>query len=201
MKKSILKRWGLTEKTLTELVDENPSLRGILIGYAAEKKFHDTFLNHPDISEKSKDDDHNRKLKGDRRIIYKGHSFVFEVKSLQTNSVRKLGDDAWTGNTQVDASDCRNVKFPDGSELKTTCLLRDEFDILAVNCFAFGDKWKFAFALNSDLPQNNYIKYSEYQRRYLLPTSIKVKWPLESPFVEDPFVLLNKLVRQRISEA
>lgn len=194
--KSILKRWGITEQDLTELVDQNPSLRGILLGYVAERKFHETYLDHPAITEKGKDDDHDRTRKGDRRITYKGRSLVIEVKSLQTNLVKNLGDDCWMGKSQVDASDSREVTFPDGSKLKTTCLLRGEFDLLAVNCFAFGDQWRFAFALNSELPQNTYKKYTEYQRQYLLPTLITVEWPLKPPFTENPFELLDRLATQ-----
>jgi len=165
-----------------------------LLGYVAERKFHEIFLNHPAITEKSKDDDHDRTRKGDRRIIYKGKSLVIEVKSLQTNSVKNLGDDCWLGKSQVDASDSREVTLPDGSTLRTTCLLRGEFDLLAINCFAFGEKWRFAFVLNSELPQNTYKKYSEYQRKHLLPTLITVEWPLKPPFTENPFELLDKLV-------
>ena len=94
-KKTILERWEITAQELTELVDQNPSLRGILLGYVAEKKFHNAFLNHPDISEANKDDDHNRKKKGDRRIIYKGKPIIIEVKSLQTNLVEKIDQDKW----------------------------------------------------------------------------------------------------------
>ena len=46
--------------------------RGMILGYVAEKKFHHQFLDHPDITEKNKDDDHDRSKKGDRRIVYKG---------------------------------------------------------------------------------------------------------------------------------
>lgn len=190
---SILKRWGISEHDLTELVDQNPSLRGILLGYVAERKFHETFLDHPAITEKGKDDDHDRTRKGDRRITYKGTSLVIEVKSLQTNLVKNLGNDCWAGKSQVDASDSREVTFPNDSTLKTTCLLRGEFDLLAVNCFAFGDRWRFAFALNSELPQNTYKRYTEYQRKHLLPTLIAVEWPLKPPFTENPFELLDRL--------
>jgi hypothetical protein len=123
-KRSILDRWEITEEQLTELVDENPSLRGMIVGYVAEKKFHDKFLNHHLITEASKDDDHDRTRKGDRRIVYKGHTFIVEVKSLQTNMCKKVGDDEWTGKSQVDGSDRRIVSFEDGSELNTTLLLR-----------------------------------------------------------------------------
>jgi hypothetical protein len=190
---SILKRWGISEQDMTELVAQNPSLRGILLGYVAERKFHEIFLNHPAITWKSKDDDHDRARKGNHRITYKGKELVIEVKSLQTNLVKNLGGDCWSGKSQVDASDSRELTFPDGGILKTTCPLRGEFDLLAVNCFAFGEQWRFAFALNSELPQNTYKKYTEYQRRHLLPTLIAVEWPLQPPFTEDPFALLDKL--------
>jgi hypothetical protein len=77
----------------------------MMLGYITEKKFHDIFLNDPKITEKGKDDDHNRKLKGDRRIVYKDSSFTVEVKSLQTSMVKDLGNDSWSGKAQVDASD------------------------------------------------------------------------------------------------
>ncbi len=194
---SVLKRLGISEQDLTELADQNPSLWGVLLGYVAERKFHETFLEHPAITEKGKDDDHDRKRKGDRRIIYKGETVVIEVKSLQTNLVKNLGDDCWMGKTQVDASDRREVTFPDGSTLETTCLLRGEFDLLAVNCFAFGDQWRFAFALNSELPQNTYKKYTEYHRKHLLPTLIAVEWPLKPPFTDNPFELFDRLVADK----
>lgn len=191
---SILTRWGITEGELTELVDRNPSLRGILLGYVAEKKFHDRYLSAPDIAEASKDDDHDRSKKGDRRIRYKGRTYLIEVKSLQTNSVKQRGPDEWFGKTQVDASDSRVVRFEDGSSLKTTCLLRGEFDVLAVNCFAFGNAWRFAFALNDELPANIFRKYTEEQQANLLPTLIAVTWPLQPPFTENLIELLERLV-------
>ena len=190
---SILKRWKITEHDLSEIVARNPSLRGILIGYVAEKKLQDMLLNHPDVTDVSEVDDHDRTRKGDRRLTYKGQIFIIEVKSIQTNSVRNPGDDQWTGKAQVDASDRREVTFPDGSTLATTCLLRGQFDILAINCFAFGGQWRFAFALNSELPANVYRRYTEYQRRHLLPTLVTVDWPLTPPFQEDPIPLMGRL--------
>lgn len=196
-RKSILDRWGVSEEQLTYLIDENPSLRGILLGYVAERKFHDAFLEHPEIEEKEKDDDHNRKKKGDRRIKYKGRTLTIEVKSLQTAMVKNLGNDRWEGKAQVDGSDRRIVKFPDGSELNTTLLLRGEFDLLAVNCFAFGEQWRFVFAKNSDLPFSNYKKYTEAQRRQLIASLVSVKWPPEPPFSADPYPLLDELVKEK----
>jgi hypothetical protein len=196
-KESILQRWGITEEQLTELVDQNPSLRGMMLGYVAEKKFHDLFLDHPEITEKGKDDDHDRSKKGDRRIVYKGKTLIIEVKSLQTAMVKNLGGDVWEGKSQVDGSDRRIIKFPDGSELNTTLLLKGEFDLLAVNCFAFGGSWRFVFAKNKDLPTSNYKKYTEEQRKQLIASLVPVKWPPQAPFTDNPFTLLDDLVDEQ----
>ena len=197
MKKSILERWEISEEEFTELIDENPSLRGMNLGYIAEKKFHDQFLNHPSIIYSSKDDDHDRSKKGDRRIIYRGHEFIVEVKSLQTNMCKKLDEDKWEGKAQVDGSDRRVIKFSDGTELNTTLLLRGEFDLLAVNCFAFGEKWRFVFAKNVDLPKSSYKKYSIEQREQLIASLVPIKWPPVEPFSDDPFKLLDELITEK----
>lgn len=195
-KKTILERWEISEQEFTELIDSNPSLRGMNLGYIAEKKFHDQFLNHKDITEVAKDDDHDRTKKGDRRISYKNKEFIIEVKSLQTNMCKDHGDGTWSGKAQVDGSDRRIVKFADGSDLNTTLLLRGEFDILAVNCFAFGEEWKFAFAKNSDLPTSSYKKYTEEQRSQLIASLVPVTWPPKHPFTDNPFELLDELMSE-----
>lgn len=196
-RKSILDRWGISVEEFTELIDQNPSLRGINLGYVAEKKFHDLFLGHPEITESLKDNDHDRGRKGDRRFRYRGHEFVVEVKSLQTNMCRDLGNDVWEGKSQVDGSDRRIVRFPDGTALNTTLLLRGEFDLLAVNCFAFGEKWRFAFAKNSDLPTSSFRKYTEEQRSQLIASLVPVTWPPRIPFFDNPFVLLDEIIKER----
>jgi hypothetical protein len=148
----ILECLDMTEEELTKLIKGNPSLRGMLYGYAAEFQFDKSLRNNPDITEICKDDDHDRHHKGDCKIVYKGKTLVIEVKSLQTNTVKDLGADQWSGKAQVDGSDRRKVTFPDGTTLETTLLLRGEFDLLAVACFAFGESWRFVYAKNEDLP-------------------------------------------------
>jgi hypothetical protein len=194
MRESILSEWDITEQEFTKLVKCNPSLRGMILGYIAEHKFQTMFLNHPAISSTSKDDDHDRSKKGDRRIVYKGKTITIEVKSLQTNTVKKIGDDLWEGKSQVDGSDKRIVTFPDHSELNTTLLLRGEFDILAVNCFSFGGKWRFIFCKNSDLPTSTFKKYTEVQQNGLIASLISVNWPPKPPFTINLFQLLDELL-------
>lgn len=38
MKQSILDRWEISDIELTNIVDENPSLRGFIFGYVSEYK-------------------------------------------------------------------------------------------------------------------------------------------------------------------
>jgi hypothetical protein len=193
-KKSILDVWEITEAELTELVNSNPSLRGMLLGYVAEYKFQSLVLNNPLITSSYKDDDHSRSKKGDRRIIYKGKEFIIEVKSLQTRMVKSFPNDRWEGKTNVDGSDRRIVHFPDGTELNTTLLLRGQFDILAVNCFAFGNKWRFIFCKNQDLPTSNFSKYTETQRNELIASLITVTLPPTPPFTDNLFTLLREML-------
>lgn len=83
MTDSILKRWDITVEELTQVVDQNPSLRGMLLGYLAEIKLEKLWLRRGGISDTSKRDDHDRKKKGDRIVVYKGREFIFESKSLR----------------------------------------------------------------------------------------------------------------------
>ena len=197
MPKTILDRWDMTPEELTELVENNPSLRGMILGYLAELKLEKLWLSGDDVSEVTKHDDHDRKKKGDRVIRYKGQEVIFESKSLQSAMIEKT-EEGWIGKAQVDASDRREVVLPDNSRVTTTCLLKGEFDILAVNVFAFEEKWRFVFAKNSDLPTSNYRNYTPYQRQHLLATLVTVHWPPRPPFSDEPFTLMNEIIQERI---
>ena len=193
MQDSILDRWDFTVEELTQLIGDNPSLRGMVLGYLAELKLESIWLTDERFSDVSKHDDHDRVRHGDRVASYRDKLFTFESKSLQTATVQRTLE-GWRGRAQVDASDRRSLTLPDGSTVSTTCLLRGEFDILAVNLFAFGEEWRFAFAKNSDLPGSRYTGYSEYQRQHLLATMVDVSWPPEPPFRTDLFELLDEMV-------
>lgn len=183
-----------------EIVNENPSLGGMISGYAAEVKLRGILTSIEEVTDLGKPDDHDRFAKGDRIILYKGQLFKIESKSLQSNSVYR-DSDGIKGKVQVDASDKREVTFPDGSKLQTTCLLADEFDILSINLFAFGGGWKFAFVRNSDLPKSTYRKYTPYQRSHLLATSVSVSLPLPDRYYDDPQALLDEMVIERLAKS
>ena len=192
---NILTEWGITPDQLTELLDENPSLRGMLLGYVAELKLKEIVTSIPDVSYTVKFDDHNRKKKGDLYVIYRDMAFDLESKSLQSSMVK--WDDqkkCWLGKAQVDASDKCEITLPNGTSLSTTLLQRGEFDILAVNCYAFEGKWRFVFARNSDLPHSNYHRYSEDQKKFLIASLIPITWPPEPPFYANLETLLDEMV-------
>lgn len=235
---TILDIWGISAEYLTAVVNDNPSLKGMLLGYVAERKLRDLFEKDSRVSNLRKDDDHDRTKKGDLVISYRDQEFKIEVKSLQTNSIDILDVSGnwvpmiskirskpdgkkskysylqnlefvkidpehrkkakYRGKVQCDASDRRPVKIPTGGAIETTCLLVGEFDVLAAGLFGFRSQWDFGFALNRDLPRTK--KYPPEISNQLIATLIPVSLPLESPFVEDPFVLLDRLVEERQSK-
>jgi len=48
---SILRRWDMTPEELTELVEQNPSLRGVLLGYIAEGKLRKMWFARPEFTQ------------------------------------------------------------------------------------------------------------------------------------------------------
>ena len=193
---NILEELGLTVDELTELIHSNPSLRGMVIGYAAEQKLKGILQSTDEITYIGKPDDHDRINRGDHIIHYKGRPFSIEIISLQTKMIAKDGD-IWRGRSQVDASDRRTVILANGNALETTLLTVGEFDVLAVNCFAFGLGWNFVFAKNGDLPRSRYRNYSAEVRNQLLASLVPVSWPPEPPFSDNLLTVLDILIGDR----
>ena len=196
----ILEDWGISLEELGIILSERPSVRGILIGFLAEYKLAPLFRDAR-IHAFKRYDDHDRNRPSDFGFIYEGLPFSVEVKSLQTGSVRRTDDGGWRGAAQVDASDKRPVLLPNGETVATTCLVAGEFDLLAVNIFEFGHTWRFAFVKNSDLPRSPSKKYTAEQQACLLATSVKVTWPLQAPFRDEPFSLLEELALEKRQSA
>lgn len=117
-----------------------------------------------------------------------------EFDSLSTEE--RVGG-AYEGRLQCDASDRRIVRLRDGAEIATTCLRVGEFDVLAACLFGFRERWDFGFALNRDLPRSSFRNYDAGIREQLLASLVPATWPLREPFVADPFILLDRLVRER----
>lgn len=194
---TILEKWEITAEELSDIIHKNPSLRGMIFGYVAEHKLHAILEAIPGVTELGKDDDHDRKQKGDRVFSYHGQKIRVEVKSLQTNSIKTLEDESMVASYQCDASDRRIITLPNGEQVNTTCLQVGEFDIVAVNCFGFRNYWEFGFALNSDLPRSRFRGYTEDQQKYLLSSLMPITWPIQAPYTQDVESLLRTIIERR----
>lgn len=202
--KSFLDKLSITLEELDAVLEENPSLRGTIIGYLGEIKLRGLLSENEQITVLPKPDDHDRSQKYDLPIEYKGHTFKIEVKSLQTNSIKvphKRKDIDFQATVQCDASDCRSIVLPNGKTVTTTCLLYGDFDILAVNMYMFNKKWEFAFALNEKLPHTG--KGSKKHpipkncQNYLMKTSFSITYPIEGFFTSDICSLMDYLIEKR----
>ncbi|MFN8485151.1 MAG: restriction endonuclease [Anaerolineae bacterium] len=191
----ILERWQVTPEELDEIVTANPSLRGFMLGYVAEYKLRKLWFQDERVVGLVKYANHDRTRKGDLSFFYKGLEMSVEVKSLQTATIKKVGDE-YSATFQCDASDKRMVYLRGGESVVTTCLVVGDFDLLAVNLFALTNEWRFAFAKNRDLPRSRYRGYTPEQRDQLLATLMKIKWPLESPFYAELYQLLDEIVQE-----
>ena len=190
----------MTLAELDEIVSARPSLRGFLFGYLNEYKLRRMWFSGSQIRDIVLYDNHDRRHKGDMSFTYKGVPVAVECKALQTSTVRQVNGQ-YSGKFQCDASDRRKVHLPGGEELETTCLVVGEFDLLAVGLFEFGQQWRFAFAANSDLPRSKYSRYTPEQRRRLLAATMAITWPLCAPFRDEPFAVLDAIVRRKKNRA
>lgn len=198
----LLDRLDISVEELENLIDANPSLRGFIIGYLAEAKLTARLAADSRITKLVKFDDHDRTNKHDLVITYRGKEFTIEIKSLQSATVRACDGRWFTGaevvaKFQCDASDRRTVLLADGSSVTTTCLRYGDFDIIAVNLFAFEKGWQYGFALNRDLPHSTYRKYPAEVQKLLIKSLVPISHPLQPPFTDDLFRLLDVLYRER----
>jgi hypothetical protein len=196
--------WDMSMSEMNRVLDRNPSIRGMVHGYLAEEKLKRTYWEPRDeVTDLRSPDDHDRNKKADWIFDYEGERIYCEVKSLQSNHIERTttidGDRQWTGKFQCDASDRRSVTLPDGREMETTCLVVGEFDLLAINLFEFGGEWRWAFALNEDLPRTPYSGYDPDVRQHLSKGTMDIEWPLtpESPYEAEPWGLLEREIAAR----
>jgi|AntRauMinimDraft_2_1070382.scaffolds.fasta_scaffold00480_5 hypothetical protein len=186
----------VTNEDLNELLESNPSLRGMIMGYLAEIKLKDKWFNDDRITSIYKPDDHNRNIKADWVIEYNGYEYTIEVKSIQSNSIKTVEDSNkhfLKGKFQCDASDSRFIELENSENIKTTCLKKGQFDILAINLYPFTGNWDFAFAKNNDLPTTNYSKYDSNVQNQLLKGTMNISYPFCEPYYSNPYNLLDNI--------
>lgn len=173
-----------------------PSLRGMILGYIAEEMFEKYvpqqygFISADDIESH---DDHDRRFnKSDRTISTNGRLYRVQLKSIQTNSIkRNLETGLLQADVQNDASDSRTVVLPNGSSIVTTCYARGDYDILAVPLFPFTGEWRYAYKRNIDCRSTTSNKYTDEDAEYLLATTELITWPLTDDWHDNLADLLD----------
>ena len=70
--KNLLERWQLTRQELSEIISQNPSMRGLLLGYVAEYKLRKLWFSDERIERAIKYDDHDRSRPSDLEVHYNG---------------------------------------------------------------------------------------------------------------------------------
>jgi hypothetical protein len=183
-------RWADSE-TILRVLEETPSVRGMVYGNFAEAMFADALvaMGVP-VKDQQRDDDH-AKTKSDRTFRRVDRAYTVQLKSMQTNSIAQLDDDTFAAKIQCDASDKRPIKLPNGHTVDTTCYQTGEFDVLAVPLQPFLGEWSYAFRLNETLPRTKSTKYAPEDREYLLATLVPIVWPLDDAWTTDLFGLLD----------
>jgi hypothetical protein len=191
-------RWARAE-TIIQVLEETPSVRGMVYGNFAEAMFADYLveLGVP-VEDQSRDDDH-AKTKSDRTFRRGGEQYTVQLKSMQTNSIKQIEDGTFTAKIQCDASDKRPVDLPNGHRVATTCYKAGEFDVLAVPLQPFLGEWRYAFRLNSTLPRTTWGGYDDEDKKYLLATLVPISWPLGDDWTMDLFDLLD-VAKENVSE-
>lgn len=187
---------SISPEQLVQSIKRAPSLRGMILGYIAEEMF-EVYVRktYPKLVEANieRHDDHDRRFnKSDRTIAHAGRIYRIQLKSIQTNSIKRcLTSGRLRADVQNDASDRRSVTFADGSTLETTCYLRGDYDILAVPLFPFTGNWTFAYKRNIDCRSSMSDKYTKAQRDQLLATTEILEWPLSDGWSDNLYDLLD----------
>lgn len=184
---------GFSKEEIEDVITENPSLRGYLQGYLAEVSLKKKLLSIEHVTEVTKIPDQAPE-KGDLKVIYKGIPITIEVKSLLTKSVKAdVLHDTWQGTVGIRNSDSREIDVEGLGTIKATNLLRGEFDVLAISCYAVSGEWDFVYMENEFIPPRDYCTPS------LLKASFVVN-PETTPCLEsDLSIILSRVYDKKQS--
>ena len=176
---------GITIEILIEIMNENPSLRGMIQGYISEWKLRHQLLNVEGVTSVTKIQDQDPE-KGDFKVIYLGETITIEAKSVSTDSTKwDTLNDTWEGTVSLKSTDTREITI-NNKGIRCTHLERGQFDILAISCFAVWNEWDFKFM------ENEYLPSSHFSDRYL-KTSFKVNPDTTPCLVPNPKEILHSV--------
>jgi len=186
----------LSEFTTEEIessIEENPSLRGYLQGYLAEIALKKQLLLLPGVISVEKIPDQS-KDKGDFKVIYKGSPVVIECKSILTDSIKfDTLNDTWYGRVPLRAAKARNINVEGLGIVNTAHFFKNQFDILAISCYAIDGKWEFLFV------ETEYLSIKSPSMPGLLKSNLVVN-PLTTPCVtSDITSVLESVISKKAS--
>lgn len=131
---------NLNVAQLTELLEENPSLRGMCVGYAIEYHVRSQLLQDPLVNSVLKMSDHSRESKFDFLVDTAVGDVRVEVKMLQNNGAIRMSK-SYSGST-----DCAEA-----GSIATFDILKSNLDVLAVSNPLTGRTY---FVRSEDLPDS-----------------------------------------------
>lgn len=203
--------WKLDPEEFNRVIHTNSNALSAIFGYVAEERLREMYLeDHPDIENIRTPEDQDSSDKGDWAFEYKGEKMKIEVKSLQTHTIEEVNPDQETLTEDGDepvrykagfhlkgTSDQRTVQH-EGEEYNTTLMdVEDsDIDIMAVNLYKIKDEWDFAFLKVEDLPRSK-GNYPDSLREKLARSQIRLTIPLDEPFTDDLFDLMDTVLEER----
>jgi hypothetical protein len=203
--------WKLDPEEFNRIIHQNSNALSAIYGYVAEERLREMFLEEDDRVENIRSpEDQDSTDKGDWAFDWRGEPMKIEVKSLQTHTIKRVdstqttfdgGDEQaieWEAGFHLKGtSDQRKVEY-NGETFDTTLMnvADTDVDIMAVNLYRIEDEWRFAFLRVEDLPRSK-GNYPEGLREQLARSQIKLTIPLQDPFTDDLYGLMDEVLRDR----
>lgn len=204
--------WQLDTEEFNRIINQNSNALSAIYGYVAEERLRETFLEEDCRVENVRSpEDQDSADKGDWAFDYRGESMKIEVKSLQTHTIQavdtdqtKFGEDTdetrWKAGFHLKGTSDQRIVEYEGEEYSTTLMNveKSDVDIMAVNLYRIEDEWQFAFLRVDDLPRSK-GSYPDGLREQLAKSQIRLTIPLEEPFTEDLYGLMDQILHERQS--
>lgn len=204
--------WKLDPEEFNRIIHDNSNALSAIFGYVAEERLQEDYLEEDDrVTNLRSPEDQDAQDKGDWAFQWRGEPMKIEVKSLQTHTIQKVesSQSTLTNNDKElvkykagfhlkGTSDQRTITY-NGKEYNTTLMNVGEtdVDIMAVNLYKVKDEWDFAFLKVEDLPRSKGSSYPEGLREKLARSQIKLTIPLQDPYTDDLYGLMDEILEQR----
>ncbi|WP_135823478.1 hypothetical protein [Halorussus ruber] len=202
--------WKLDEDEFNHIIHNNSNALSAIFGYVAEERVREMYLEDcADIENIRTPKDQDSADKGDWAFQYNGEPMKIEVKSLQTHTIEKVDSHQttldngskgieWKAGFHIKGTSDQRVITHEGDEYETTLMdvEKTDIDIMAINLYRLEDEWRFAFVKIEDLPRSG-GNYPEGLREKLAKSVPKLTVPLEDPYTDDPYELMDEILEDR----